>query len=583
MNARLRTSHIVLAGLATALATITACSSPETAEETNPAKTTQASSVTIDLKDGAGKSLGQCSGTLIGPKMVLTAGHCVAGVNQWEITSTAGKSSATTASTPWRVFGSNLAQPEFSDVGLILLKDAIKLKSYPALANKSVKDGAKGTVFMREANGKTAVGSSAILKAGDKGGFKLNYLVELPKGEQGKTPDGGGAVLDSNGKIIGVVSGAGVASNMLHVARVDGFSGWAKSALSCSSAATTATWGGGSGGNGGKGYGGTPEPAQTGGGGWGGGGGGWGGGGWGGGGGGWGSSSGGYGGGGGKGDKTKGMEPGDVVPGSGGKGNPDGPDGIPNSGDEPGAGGKGNTPGSTPGSTTNPGGVDPNGPDGIPGTKDDPDPNGPDGMPNTGDEPGKPGAPGSEPNSSEVPVSALPVPNTCPGTPACIGTGCGAFSNEFGSSVSTPGGTPGSGGTNTSAKIKDGPDGIPGTADDVKPGNGPDGEPGTSDDVEPGSPAAGPNGIPGDSDDPNPNGPDNQPNSGDEPSNKAPTTGTPGTPGSDEDPCEGGEDGVEVDGQLVCPPPKNALNETSMKFGGACPGCTSTGGGSSPK
>ncbi|MBX3227963.1 MAG: trypsin-like serine protease [Labilithrix sp.] len=538
MNARLRTSHIVLAGLGTALATITACSSPDSETTKDPQTTAAASAVTVEMRGANGDSLGFCSGTLLGPKMVLTAGHCIAGVERWEITSTAGKSTASTASTPWKAFGSDLSHPEHSDVGLILLKDAIKLPSYPAVANKIAKDGTKGLRFHRDA--KTIVSSSAILKAGAKKGFKLNYTIELPKAEQSKTPDTGGAVIDNNGKIVGVVSGTGKTSGLLHVARVDGFSSWAKSAIACSNSATTATWGSGNKDNGGGGYGGTPEPKTSSGGAWGGGGGGWGGGGWGGGGGGWGASSGGYGGGGGK--NTSGgstTNPGDTVPGSSGgnKGDGTGPGNGTGNGN-----GNGNNPGTNPDGTT-----------GQNGDDDD-------------DSTGTPGNPGDSSSTNTV-------TNTCPGVPACIGDGCGAGSNGLNSGTGASSSSSGSSGTS-------GTNGNGGDDDDDSTGGDDDDDDSTSSSSSSGSTST--SSSSGSTSTSSSSGSTST-------SSSSGSTSTSSSGGIDEEACEGSDDNNET-----CPPaPDSAFcsgprcggcsgvascEDDNINFG-ACPSCSTSNGG----
>lgn len=310
MIARLRNHHMVLIGLGSALAALAACSAPETAREADAKQTTQASSVVIEMVNTNGSSVGSCSGTLIGPKMVLTAGHCIAGFKSWKVRSSAGTSTGSVATTPWKAFGSDLSHPEHSDVGLILLDKEIKLDGYPSVASKVAKGSTKGLRFHRSAeNANAPTATETTINLGEEKGFKLNYLV---KAEKNEWVDSGGAVLNSKGELIGVVSGLGKNSGMIHVARIDNFATWTKSAIACSNGLSARTWGSGNAANGGGGYGGTPS-TSSGGGGWGG---------WGGGGGGWGSSSGGYGGGGGKGNGGgAGMDGGATVPGSSGGAN----------------------------------------------------------------------------------------------------------------------------------------------------------------------------------------------------------------------------------------------------------------------
>jgi hypothetical protein len=286
MIARLRTPHVVLLGLGSAIVTAaTACSSPEPGREVDATQTTQASSVIVDMRNATGTSLGTCSGTLISSKMVLTAGHCIAGASSWLVKSGSKTVKGTTGSTPWKAFGSDLSHPEHSDVGLILLESPIELDSYPAVATKPLKDGATAQRFRK--GGLT----TALLELGVGDGFRLNYLTDAQKGE---LVDPGAAVLDARGQIVGVVSGKGKTTNKLHIARVDPYAAWAKTAIECSSGTggpdglAVRTWGGGRGG--------TPNPGT------------------------WGSSSGGYGGGGGTsggpGDRL--LDGGATVPGSSG-------------------------------------------------------------------------------------------------------------------------------------------------------------------------------------------------------------------------------------------------------------------------
>lgn len=310
MTARLRTHHMVVIGLGSLIAAMTACASPDAAsQEADASKTIAASSVVVEARAADNSVLGSCAGTLIGPKTVLTAGHCIAGADSWSITSGSKTVKASVGSTSWKAFGSTLSHPEHSDVGLLKLDTEIKLASYPAVATKAAKDGTKGQRLHRESSSaKTLIASDVELTSGKGKGFKLNYLAEIGSKEW---LDTGGAVLDSSGKIVGVVSGKGKKSGKLHITRVDNFSEWAKSAVSCATTTSVRTWGSGNPSNGGGGYGGTPIQTCNGGGGWGG---------WGGGGGNcapWGSSQApGYGGGGGGSVDDDVLDIGGTVPGS---------------------------------------------------------------------------------------------------------------------------------------------------------------------------------------------------------------------------------------------------------------------------
>ena len=280
-----------------------ACASPEVAHSVADTKeTTQASSVIVDMKDASGNSLGTCSGTLTSAKTVLTAGHCIAGVKSWSVTSGSTVVKGSVGSTSWTTFGSDLSHPEHSDVGMIALDSEIKLASYPSIATSMAADGTKGLQFHRDSASSKTVSSTAItLQGGASKGFRLNYLIS----SSAAYVDPGAAVLDANNNIVGVVSGKGKTSGLLHVARVENYKTWARSAMTCASSLATRDWGSGNSDTGGAGYGGTPSTTTNTGG-------------WGGStGGGWGSSSGGYGGGDGSGNGNPGssLDGGSTVPG----------------------------------------------------------------------------------------------------------------------------------------------------------------------------------------------------------------------------------------------------------------------------
>lgn len=314
MTARLRNHHVLLLGIGSAAFAMAACAAPDVAHSVADTKeTTQASSVLVEMKSDSGISLGTCSGTLISSKTVLTAGHCIAGVKSWSITSAGKTVKGSVGSTSWTTFGSDLSHPEHSDVGIIALDSEIKLSSYPSIATKVAADGTKGIQFHRASDtAKTFSSSTVTLQGGASKGFRLNYLIS----SSSSFVDPGAAVLDNNNNIVGVVSGKGKTSGLLHVARVENYRTWAKSAATCASSLAVRDWGSGNSDTGGAGYGGTPSTSSSSGG-------------WGGGGGGsWGSGSGGYGGGDGSGNGNTGggsLDGGSTVPGSsssGGTGTP---------------------------------------------------------------------------------------------------------------------------------------------------------------------------------------------------------------------------------------------------------------------
>ena len=225
-------SFIIASGCAAVA--VTACSSPSVPEEADLEKTTQASSVTIQMFDKSGNELGSCSGTLVSKDLVLTAGHCAAGVATWKIDSRGAdmKSTATRAVTPWKAFGSNLAHPDHSDVALLVLKTPIELDKYPGIATSPMSAGTRALEFSRSSAAASTAGSSIIkVSSGRAKGFRLNYVANV---DGDAFLDTGGAIVDpQTGKIHGVVSGKGGTSGLLHIARTDNFAKWISKAGSC--------------------------------------------------------------------------------------------------------------------------------------------------------------------------------------------------------------------------------------------------------------------------------------------------------------------------------------------------------------
>jgi hypothetical protein len=174
-----------------------------------------------------GQLFAACSASVIAPKVVLTAGHCVDGVDSWKVTTPyAGgqKANASSGATyDWHENGAETVNPNHHDIGLIFLDTAIKLTSYPALAQKPVKDGTNIVNIGRILNGTLSssnlyVSSSISVSDGAQDGFPFDYSANevIESGDSGGPDELPG---QTPHLIVAVNSGAGQGSEVL--ARVD--------------------------------------------------------------------------------------------------------------------------------------------------------------------------------------------------------------------------------------------------------------------------------------------------------------------------------------------------------------------------
>ncbi len=170
-----------------------------------------------------------CSGSLIAPKVVLTAGHCVQGFNGWTIRApyaSGQKASSKSAATYDWNNDSEFVDPNQHDIGLVFLDTPITLAQYPSLATSPLADGSKVINVGRINNGALSTtnlyaSKPVTVKSAKNDGFPFDYIAT----EVIESGDSGGPDFASGTHtIVAVNSGGGGGTEVL--ARVDLLSSW---------------------------------------------------------------------------------------------------------------------------------------------------------------------------------------------------------------------------------------------------------------------------------------------------------------------------------------------------------------------
>ena len=165
-----------------------------------------------------------CSGAVIAPRIVLTAGHCVVGASQWTVGAPYAGNQSATGTKSWTdyVDGGQYVNPNTLDVAVIILDKDITLSTYPKLASTPSPAGTEVVNVGRIKNGTASYtglfyGSAVTIKTGTFG-FPKAYVTD----EIIQSGDSGGPVYVGSGAgrtITAVNSGGGGGTQVL--ARVD--------------------------------------------------------------------------------------------------------------------------------------------------------------------------------------------------------------------------------------------------------------------------------------------------------------------------------------------------------------------------
>lgn len=178
----------------------------------------------VVINMGSASGYYACSGTLIAPKVVLTAGHCVDGMSSWTVYGAGVMRTAVSAETYDYKGNADYVNLKQHDVGLVFLNQPITITKYPTLTQAVAPEQSAAINVGRIKNGKMT--SSAYMAP-----IRISQLAPgafYYRAEQSIEPgdSGGGVFLKDTHTLVAVNSGVAAAVKMEVLARTDLVNAW---------------------------------------------------------------------------------------------------------------------------------------------------------------------------------------------------------------------------------------------------------------------------------------------------------------------------------------------------------------------
>lgn len=169
--------------------------------------------------------VGYCSATLIAPRVVLTAGHCIDSFVSWDVyVGTESRAAEGAETFDWNEGGATTVNPNHHDIGLVYLTEPITLPSYPTLASAKVPDGTRVVNVGRVQDG-TLTDALYMAPVAVEDATPIGFPFDYTSADIIQSGDSGGpAFREGTHEIVAVNSGANDTLQVL--ARVDLLTTW---------------------------------------------------------------------------------------------------------------------------------------------------------------------------------------------------------------------------------------------------------------------------------------------------------------------------------------------------------------------